>query len=109
MISLDLFICSFCHSPPQSWNINLIAARASGLHCPLVKNFCVNSFEMSFHTAGQVPPPSRVKSWVSRLAKSGKMAEMSGSEKAVAEATKRRRLEECICRKCNLVVLRLGR
>jgi hypothetical protein len=26
------------------------------------------------------------------------MAEMSGSEKAVAEATKRRRLEECIFR-----------
>jgi hypothetical protein len=64
------------------------------LHCPLVKNFWVSSLETSFHTAGQLPPPSRVDSGVLRRAKSGRMADTSGIEKADADATKRRRLEE---------------
>jgi hypothetical protein len=98
IVSLILFSQKLWSPPPQSWKINRMAARASGLHCPLVKNFCVNSLEMSFHTAGQLASPPRAKSWVSRRAKRGKMAETSGSEKAVAEATKRRRLEECIFR-----------
>jgi hypothetical protein len=51
----------------------------------LVRNFEVNSLETSFHTDGQLLPPSR--------ANSGRIEDMSGNEKAVAVEAKRTMLE----------------
>jgi hypothetical protein len=51
----------------------------------LVRNFDVNSLETSLQTVGQLLPPSR--------ANSGRIEDMSGNEKAVAEEAKKKMLE----------------
>jgi hypothetical protein len=61
-----------------------MAARASGVHCPPLKNLPVSSVEIVFHTGGHEAPPA--------LAKSGMIEDTSGSsgkEKAAAEEAKR--------------------
>jgi hypothetical protein len=44
----------------STWNAARIAARASSLHWPLVRNMVVRSEETVFQTVGHLFPPSRV-------------------------------------------------
>jgi len=67
-----------------------MAARASGLHWPAVKNFWVSSFDTSFQTAGHFV--SRVGSCDVWRAKSGSIEDTSGKEKANAGEAKKIRL-----------------
>lgn len=77
-----------------------MAARASGLHCPLLRNFAVRSLEILFQTAGH--EPSLLPCLRTRLLLRAKIAEMLGrfgKEIAAADEAIKRRLVTCIVQK----------
>ena len=83
-----------CDLPPQSWKTSRMAARASGLHSPPVRNLAVKFFEMSFQTAGQLLPPSLRAIRFEMAEKSG--YDIVGNEKAEAVEARRRVFVRCI-------------
>lgn len=98
--------CSFWHEPPQSWKTARIAARASGLHCPLLRNFAVRSLEIWVQTAGHEPellPCLRTR--LVLRAKSVVMSGRFGSEIAAADEAIRRKLVRCMVQKNSLGVI----
>jgi hypothetical protein len=84
--------------PPQSWKTARIAARASGLHWPFVKNFVVKALEIWVQTAGHVLSRLlRVPLALSRARVKRLLAErMSEKDKADAVEAKRRAVVKCM-------------